>query len=70
MAFPLPIDPDFRKEVIRSWIEDCHDRLALGKIEDAKISWKIANTLYLSLPPGSGDISIEDALMEIRVKLD
>lgn len=70
MAFPLPIDPDFRKEVIRSWIEDCYDRLEQQRKEDAKLSWKIANTLYLSLPPGSGDLSIEDALMEIRVKLD
>jgi len=70
MAFPLPLDPDFRKEVIKSWIEDCNDRLDLGKVEDAKISWQIANSLYLNLPPGTGDLSIEDALMAIRVKLD
>lgn len=70
MPFPLPIDPEFRKEIIRSWIEDCHDRLELGYKNDAEVSWRTANSLYLSLPPGSGDPAIEQALVSARVKLE
>lgn len=70
MPFPLPIDPDFRKEVVRSWIEDVDDRLELGDLESAELSWKIANHVYVSLPPGQGDSLLEDSLVKSRVKLD
>lgn len=70
MPFPLPIDPTFRKEIITSWIQDCYDRLEMGSPSDAEISWKIANTIYLSLPPGTGNPLIEQALVDARVKLD
>lgn len=70
MPFPLPLDPTFRKEVIQSWIEDVYDRLELNDIQSAKQSWQIANTLYVSLPPGQGDFLLEEALIESRVKLE
>lgn len=69
MPFPLPLDPDFRKEVIQSWIDDVYDRLELGDPNSAKVSWDIANYLLLSLPAGQGDILLEERLMESRVKL-
>lgn len=69
MAFPLPIDPEFRKEIIRDWIEDVHDRLEEG-LPDAEFSWKIAHALYLGLPAGEGDEEIEKNLLLTRVKLD
>jgi hypothetical protein len=70
MPFPLPLDPDFRKEVIKSWIEDVHDRIELGDRESAELSWKIANSLFVSLPAGQGDFSLETNLIESRVKLE
>lgn len=70
MPFPLPLDPDFRKEVIKSWIEDVHDRIELGDRESAELSWKIANSLFVSLPAGQGDFSLENDLIESRVKLE
>jgi hypothetical protein len=50
MPFPLPFDPSFRKEVVSSWMDDVEDRLALGSLEDAEVSWKIANSIYLRSP--------------------
>jgi hypothetical protein len=70
MPFPLPLDPNFRKEVIKSWIEDVHDRIELGDRESAELSWKIANSLFVSLPAGQGDFSLENDLIESRVKLE
>lgn len=70
MPFPLPIDPEFRKEVIRSWLQDVDDRIELGDLKSAEQSWKIANSLYVSLPPGQGDFFIEQALVESRVKIE
>lgn len=70
MPFPLPNDPTFRKECVEAWIEDIDERLSLGRVEEAKESWKIANSLYVSLPPGQGDILLEQALVETRVKLE
>ncbi len=70
MPFPLPLDPTFRKECIKSWLDDVEDRICLGKLEDAEHSWKIANYLYLSLPPGQGDFSLEEVLVEARVKIE
>ena len=69
MPFPLPLDPDFRKEVVSMWMDDVDDRLELGDVEDAEVSWKIANSIYLHLPPGEGTLEIEARLFGQRVKL-
>ena len=69
MPFPLPLDPDFRKEVVSMWMDDVDDRLALGDVEDAEVSWKIANAIYLNLPPGEGTLELEARLFGQRVKL-
>jgi hypothetical protein len=70
MAFPLPEDPAYRKLVVTFWLDDIDDRLKVNRLGDAGKSWKIANEIYLSLPPGSGDPDIEDWLFRQRVKLD
>lgn len=70
MAFPLPIDPAYRKLVVTFWLDDVDDRLKINRLEDAEKSWKIANDIYLSLPPGSGDPEIENWLYSQRVKLN
>jgi hypothetical protein len=68
--FPLPLDPVFRKEIVFIWICDIEDRLQVGDLEGARESWKTAQGIYLSLPPGNGCESIEKQLVEARVKLD
>ena len=70
MAFPLPADPAYRKLVVTFWLDDIDDRLKINAVSDAERSWKIANEIYLSLPPGSGDPGIENWLFAQRVKLD
>ena len=70
MPFPLPADTDFRKEVIRSWIDDVEDRLDAQDPEGAEYSWKVANSLYVSLPAGQGDFLLESDLVQARVKID
>lgn len=70
MGLPLPIDPEFRKVCVGFWLDDVDDRLALGRLEDAKFSWKEANAIYLSLPAGCGDMALEDRIYEQRVKID
>ena len=70
MAFPLPLDPEYRKLVVTFWLDDVDDRLKINRLEDAEKSWKIANDIYLSLPPGNGDLEIEDWIVGQRVKLD
>jgi len=70
MPFPLPLDPYFRKEIVFLWICDIGDRLKIGDLEGAKLSWKTAQEIYLSLPPGNGSEAIEKQLVEARVKLD
>lgn len=70
MAFPLPLDPAYRKLVVMFWLDDVDDRLKANRIQDAETSWKIANEIYLSLPAGSGDLEIEDWIFAQRVKLD
>ena len=70
MAFPLPIDPFFRKEIVNIWILDIGDRLVIGDVEGANQSWKIAQEIYLSLRPGDWSEQIESALFKARVKLD
>ena len=70
MAFPLPLEPAYRKLVVTFWLDDIDDRLKTNRVEDAEASWKIANEIYLSLPPGSGDPEIENWLFAQRVKID
>jgi hypothetical protein len=70
MTLPLPIDPDFRKVCVGFWLDDIEDRLEVERLEDAELSWKEANSLYLTLPPGCGDLALEDRLFQMRVKLD
>ena len=70
MALPLPADPSYRKLVVTFWLDDIDDRLAINQVQDAEKSWKIANDIYLSLPPGEGDPEIEDWIFKQRVKLD
>jgi hypothetical protein len=70
MAFPLPADPEYRKEVVMLWLDDVEDRLKVYSVSDAEKSWKIAQCIYLSLPPGGGSDEIESALVRARVKLD
>jgi hypothetical protein len=70
MTLPLPIDPDFRKVCVGFWLDDIEDRLEVERLEDAELSWKEANSLYLTLPPGCGDLVLEDRLFQMRVKLD
>jgi len=70
MPLPLPQDPQFRKEVIQAWLDDVEDRLEMGQPDGALLSWKTANNLLLKLPPGCGDLNLEDQLVALRVKLD
>ena len=70
MGFPLPIDPEFRKHVVGFWLDDIDDRLEVNQIDNAEQSWKEARTIYLSLPPGNGDSSLEERIVQQRVKID
>jgi hypothetical protein len=70
MSFPLPSDPAYRKLVVTFWLDDVDDRLSANHLQDAEKSWKYANDIYLSLPPGEGDLEIEDWILKQRVKLD
>jgi hypothetical protein len=70
MPFPLPLDPEFRKEIVSFWMDDVEDRDAQGDYEDAEVSWRIANSIYLNLPPGEGCLETEARLFGLRVKLD
>lgn len=70
MAFPLPECPEYRKLVVTFWLDDIDDRLKANRLQDAEKSWKIANEIYLSLPPGNGNPDIENWLFQQRVKLD
>ena len=69
MAFPLPVDPDFRKTCVGFWLDDVEDRIEIGCLDDAERRWKEANSIYLSLPGGCGDLDLEDRLFQQRVKL-
>ena len=69
MPFPLPLDPTYRKEIVWDWIGDIADRIE-DDMPGAEVSWKIANEIYLSLPPGNGDEEIESALFQARVRID
>jgi len=70
MSFPLPADPEYRKLVVTFWLDDIDDRLKISQVQEAETSWKIANEIYLSLPPGQGDPEIENWIFFQRVKLD
>ncbi len=70
MALPLPTDPDFRKMCVEFWLDDTDDRLEMNRLNDAELSWKEANAIYLSLPAGFGDMALEDRIYEQRVKID
>lgn len=70
MPFPMPLDASFRKELIKSWIQDVYDRLELNDTESAKLSWNAANAIYLSLPAGQGDFFMERELTELLIKID
>jgi hypothetical protein len=70
MAFPLPECPEFRKLIVTFWLDDIDDRLKVNRVQDAEKSWKIANEIYQTLPPGNGDMAMEDRIFEQRVKLD
>jgi len=70
MPFPLPEDPEYRKLVVTFWLDDVDDRLSANRLQDAEKSWKIANDIYLSLPPGEGDLELEDWIFKQRVKID
>ena len=70
MSLPLPADVDFRKICVGFWLDDVDDRLEMNRLEDAQLSWQEANDIYLSLPPGCGDMELEDRIFSYRVKLD
>lgn len=70
MPFPLPQCPHYRKLLVTFWLDDIDDRLAANRKSDAETSWKIANEIYLSLPPGHGDSELEAWLVNQRVKLN
>jgi len=70
MPFPLPEDPEYRKLVVTFWLDDVDDRISANRLQDAEKSWKIANDIYLSLPPGEGDLEIETWLFNQRGKID
>ena len=70
MSFPLPRDTDFIKEVVGFWLDDVDDRIQISQLKDAEHSWRTANDLYLTLPPGTGDMELEDRIFATRVKLD
>jgi hypothetical protein len=70
MAFPLPRNSDFIKEVVGFWLDDVDDRIQINQLKEAEHSWRTANDLYLTLPAGLGDIALEDRIYERRVKLD
>lgn len=70
MAFPMPLDPFYRKEIILSWLDDVGDRLDMDDPEAANLSLKTAEALYLGLPPGSGCFLIEERILQSRVKIE
>jgi hypothetical protein len=70
MPFPLPNDIQFRQEVIQAWLEDINDRIELGQIDQAELSWKQATGLYLKLGHEGYRKDLDDQIVEARVKLD
>lgn len=67
MPFPLPLDPNYRKELVGFWLDDVEDRLP--DRESALASWKMASGIYLSLGAGTGDLKLEKRIEESRGKI-
>lgn len=67
--FPLPKDPQFRREIIRIWLEDFDDHIDKDP-KTAKESYLIGRKLYLALPAGEGDPELETLIDEARVKIE
>ena len=70
MAFPLPLDTYYRMHIIEWWLEDVDDRLELGRIDDAVISFGIARDLYLKLPGNVFDQALEDRMVAAQGKIN
>jgi hypothetical protein len=70
MGFPLPICPEFRITVIESWLDDIDDRLELNDLPGAEASWREATYLLIKMEPGTCPKSLEDRVIDYRVKLD
>lgn len=64
MPFPLPVDPDFRKEVAYSWLIDVYDRAEMGDYDGAKHSLKTAHNLLFQLPPGKGCSKLDNLYLQ------
>lgn len=70
MPFPLPICPEFRVDLAHSWLDDVDDRLELNDVPGAEASWREAAYLVIKMEPGCCPSTLEDRLVEYRVKLD
>ena len=70
MPFPLPLDSYYRIQIIQWWLEDVDDRLALGRVEDAVISFGIARDLYLKLPCNVFYQALEDRVVAAQGKIN
>jgi hypothetical protein len=70
VPFPLPLNPDFRKEVAYSWLVDVCDRIDLGDYEGAQHSLKTAHDLLMQLPPGEGCPKLDRLYLETSEKLE
>jgi hypothetical protein len=70
VAFPLSLCPEYRKFLVAAWLDDIDDRLASNQVSDAEKSWKIANEIYLSLPPGEGNSNLETWLFKQQGKIN
>jgi len=70
MVFPLPLDSYHRIQIIQWWLEDVDDRLELGLVDDAAISFRIARDLYLKLPGNVFDQALEDRVIAAQGKID
>jgi hypothetical protein len=70
VGFPLPICPVFRAEVIAIWLDDVDDRLELKDLPGAEASWREAAKLLIKMEPGTCPQSLEDRVVDYRVKLD
>ena len=68
MPFPLPIDVDYRIAVINWWLEDVDYRLSLGRTQEANESFETARDLYLKLPGGTNDQTLEDRIVASQGK--
>ena len=70
MPFPLPVDPYHRIQIIQWWLEDVDERLELGLVDDAVISFRIARDLYLKLQGNAFSQELEDSVIATQGKID